>query len=1260
MAARLSFGLRGKTVLGLGVLLLLSLLGMGAVIYYEALGVARDEAIKTAATNFDALATKIEESLTADRKNLLALRDTPPIDAIIRSLDAGGIDPVSGDNLRMWRQRLEKIFTAFIQHHPQYLQLRYLDAKGNELVRVQRDGGHVQRIPAGELQNKGKAAYVRATLRLPPGHFYHSDVNLNREHGKIQVPHLPTFRIATPVYLAGKARGLVIVNFSTHHFFRDIRSDPGAVQRHLTDQNGYFLVYPDDSRTFGFDRGIDFRLANVEPELMEKSRGRDAFSRFHVPDQEVDGFRKIYFDPGNHHHYWLLVYHIPAAMVFADVYMLRDVMLASGLVITLLSLLAIILFVSRNIVAPVTRLADAAGRLRSGDLSVRVDAGGVRDEFRILYDAINAFAETQQRATKELEQQVAERTEHLSCIVDNLADGLVTIDEQGVILSFNPAAETIFGYGADEVLGRNVRLLMPEPTRSRHDGYIRRYLETGEAKIIGGAGRRVEGRRKDGSTFPLDLAINEMASGEKRQFVATLRDITERAAAEQAIEEKNRELAQRSIYDKSYADAIALFSSTNDQGKALSGLLAVLAENHPFPASAIYVHDEWTGTLQLAASHGAPAEIKRTFACGEGLVGQVIADGKPVIMVGLEEAGLNIETGMLTFKPAGIIVSPICFQGKTLGVMTVAASRPLSSLDRTFIERLTTQLGVAMNNLKQHRDLMDLAAQLREKSEEVTRQNLQLAQANRMKSEFLANMSHELRTPLNAIIGFSEVLKDGVVGKLSKKQAEYINDIFTSGQHLLSLINDILDLSKIEAGKMELETEDVCIRDLLTNSMSIIREKAMAHHVRLTLDVAADAGSCRLDARKVKQMVFNLLSNAVKFTPDGGGVHVAARRIVCTELEQAGQDTPVPLMPPAAEAAEFLEITVSDTGIGITEADQKRLFDAFVQVDSSLARKYEGTGLGLVMVKRLAELHGGSVGMMSTAGKGSTFAVWLPYRGDEAVQAAGQPASSRVTTASTEPPGLSVLIIEDDEAAANLMRVQLETEGYRTLYAASAESALEMLTHERPDLITLDILLPGMDGWDFLAEIKRNEALAHIPVVIVSITDNARRGFSLGASDVLQKPVSKKALLDAVAGTGIDLEAGIDGTVLVVDDDPKAVEVVARHLEERGACVLRAYGGAEAIDIAKTHHPDLMILDLMMPEVTGFDVVNVLKRRRDTKNIPIIILTAKVLTRRDRNMLNGGVLKIVEKSDFDHDAFINEIRRATAGRSRKGHPGKQA
>jgi len=698
----------------------------------------------------------------------------------------------------------------------------------------------------------------------------------------------------------------------------------------------------------------------------------------------------------------------------------------------------------------------------------------------------------------------------------------------------------------------------------------------------------------------------------------------------------------RSNYDKSYAHALALFSTTNDRKKTLTGMLSMLAEHHPFPVSAVYLLDEWSADLQLAASHGASSLLVQSFERGEGLVGLAALENKTIMLDDLEDAPiLSLETGVLSFRPAAMAISPICYQEKVVGVLVLASDKSLSDMDQPFIERLCLQTGVALNNINQYENMVELSGQLRQRSEEIGKQNLQLEQASRMKSEFLATMSHELRTPLNAIIGFSEVLKDGVMGELTDDQQEYIGDIFNSGQHLLTLINDILDLSKIEAGKMELNLEPVDVPQLLENSLTIVKERAMAHSIKLSLQVDEALVACELDARKGKQILFNLLSNAVKFTPDGGTVSLSVR-IVQAETIHAE------LSPQLAESkGEFLELQVADSGIGISKEDQQKLFQAFVQADSKLSRQYEGTGLGLVMVKRLAELHGGGVDMSSEPGKGSEFTVWLPYRasGDEARDASL--AVRRSTTSMPSGGNPLVMIVEDEDAAANLMRIQLEDDGYRTCRAASAEEAMEMLEGTRPDLITLDIMLPGMDGWDFLAKLKASEAYSSIPVVIISIVANEQKGFSLGASQVLQKPVRKKELFTALAELRMDASDGKHMQILVVDDDPKAVEFVSRHLQSNPHCsVLKAYGGAEAIANAEREKPDLILLDLMMPEVTGFDVVEALKTNSETADIPIIILTAKVITEADRKALNGNIVRIMEKSRFDHASFLNEVKRA--------------
>jgi signal transduction histidine kinase/DNA-binding response OmpR family regulator len=550
---------------------------------------------------------------------------------------------------------------------------------------------------------------------------------------------------------------------------------------------------------------------------------------------------------------------------------------------------------------------------------------------------------------------------------------------------------------------------------------------------------------------------------------------------------------------------------------------------------------------------------------------------------------------------------------------------------------------------KANRALKEAMEALEQRDREITIKNMQLEESSQMKSEFLANMSHELRTPLNAIIGFSEVLRDGLVGELQGKQYEYISDIFESGQHLLSLINDILDLSKIEAGKMVLEGDMTDVAMLLNNSLSIIKEKALSRRIKLQSELQDGLGEAWLDARKCKQIIYNLLSNAVKFTPDGGQVSISGEIISRNEAtSRASRQARIEPEFSCVDAEDLLEISVSDTGIGISKEDMATLFQPFVQIDSSLSRQFEGTGLGLALVRDLAELHGGVVALNSTIGKGSTFTIWLPFHKNpppSALRAGGNVAHPIALPEGKIP---AVLVVEDDDNAAHLIRMQLEKNNYRVVRANSAEAALAMLEENLPDLITLDIILPGMDGWEFLSRIKESEKFAHIPVVIMSIVSNSENGISLGAAEVLQKPISARDIDNVL--TSLGLSKGKTSTthfnVLIVDDDKQVMEVVASHLEKFNCDVLRAYNGREAVFLAREKQPELIVLDLLLPEMNGFEVVEELKRDIKTEHIPIVILTSKTITAEERNQLNGYVLKVINKSHFNHGRFISEVRRA--------------
>jgi signal transduction histidine kinase/DNA-binding response OmpR family regulator len=544
-------------------------------------------------------------------------------------------------------------------------------------------------------------------------------------------------------------------------------------------------------------------------------------------------------------------------------------------------------------------------------------------------------------------------------------------------------------------------------------------------------------------------------------------------------------------------------------------------------------------------------------------------------------------------------------------------------------------------------DAQRLSAELEAANAAMAAKNVQLEEASRLKSEFLSTMSHELRTPLNAVIGFSEVMKDGLTGPLTPQQGSYVGHIFQSGQHLLALINDILDLSKIEAGRVELELAPVDLDALLDDAVALLSDKAKAGQVRLRRESRESIGGLLADRRRLQQIVLNLLSNAIKFTPPQGQVLLQQRLVdraqATNGMPGAGEGVRMAL--PDSVFTRFVEISVSDTGIGMKPDDARKLFTPFTQIANQLTRRSEGTGLGLAMVRRLAELHGGTVAVTSEVGRGSCFTVWLPWRSAE-IAAPRRVAPSPPRSGAEAAP--LALVVEDDDESATLMRLQLEAEGFRVRTAASAEAALQASGEFTPDVITVDIRLPGMDGWEFIERVQQLPAWAQVPVVVVSVMPDGRRGFSLGASLVLQKPVARDALSRGLARLGLVPSQERDVTVLVVDDDPAAVELIATHLRQTGHTVLRALGGAEGIELARRYRPDLIALDLEMPGVTGFDVVDALSANPATAHIPVVVVTAQQLTPEMRQRLNGHIHDIVDKAGVNGGRFMGEVRRALA------------
>lgn len=496
--------------------------------------------------------------------------------------------------------------------------------------------------------------------------------------------------------------------------------------------------------------------------------------------------------------------------------------------------------------------------------------------------------------------------------------------------------------------------------------------------------------------------------------------------------------------------------------------------------------------------------------------------------------------------------------------------------------------------------------------------NRELQRASQLKSQFLASMSHELRTPLNAIVGFSDLLSEETAGALNEKQRRFVQHVRTGAGHLLRLINDVLDISKIEAGQMELQLEDVDLQDVLPEVFSLVKPLAMQGSVRLEHQPVR--AGVRADRVRLKQVLYNLLSNAIKFTPAGGVVRLACQ-----------------------QQGSFTGISVTDTGVGIRAEDQGVIFEEFRQVGESTKGIKEGTGLGLAITSRIVALHGGKIGVESEPGKGSCFTFTLPSAARGAPAPAAPQASPVSAIADCEGDGPLILVIDDEPSACELIRMFLAPEGYRLIVAHSAAEGMRLAKAHHPDLITLDILMPDGNGFGTLFELRADPDTAAIPIVVVSIVDQKQMGISFGAKDYLVKPIDRSALLHAVRkhiGACRQTPA-----ILVVDDDAPTAWVIREELRKHGYSCHAVASGEEALHYLQTRPADLVLLDLMMPNMNGFEVLKALKASSRLSSIPVIVITAKHLSREEIAALQRAAASYVEKTGPWTDRLKSDVRR---------------
>lgn len=703
--------------------------------------------------------------------------------------------------------------------------------------------------------------------------------------------------------------------------------------------------------------------------------------------------------------------------------------------------------------------------------------------------------------------------------------------------------------------------------------------------------------------------------------------VRDEAALEQRTVELTRSVAELRVL----ADVGQAVNSTLDPKRVLSTIVEHAVKIAGAEAGTIYEFNSAAGAFEPRANYGVGAEMMTALegshiGMEDSIIGRAAMQRTPLQVADIRGDGdVTLRAVLVEAGIRALLAVPMLREGTVIGALSIRrrTEGEFAPSVVTLLQTLASQSVLAIENAR-------LFQQIRTKSAE-------LASASEHKSQFLANMSHELRTPMNAIIGVSEMLLEDAREFDRADEIEPLERILRAAQHLLALINDILDLSKIEAGKMDLNLEPVPLQPLIDDVATTMRPIAQKNGNVIEVSCAEDVGVAVADPMRLRQALLNLTSNAAKFSSQGT-IRIDGRRV-------------------ATDDTEWVVIDVADNGIGMTEPQVQRLFQDFVQADASTTRKYGGTGLGLAISQRFCRMMGGDITVVSAVGKGSTFTVRIPAAGVNGSKLPSRPARAeavpRLQTARTEAP---VLVIDDDATVRQLMVRHLEREGFEVVTADNGITGLALARDLHPSAITLDVMMPELDGWTVLSALKGDPALSDIPVVLVSIVDDKHRGYMLGATDYLVKPVDRDKLVSTLrALCGSDA-----GRLLLIEDDEDTRLVIAQTMEREGWTVTQAANGRIGLERLAEMRPDAVLLDLMMPDMDGFEFLEEVRQRAEWLDIPVIVITALDLSADDHRRLNGQVERVIQKSGHGPEELLLEVVASVARLVRVERPRAEA